>query len=73
LLQLDGKMYLIEEEWDTWRKKHEVENHSSDGTIGDDMGKDGRRTSPPTTSGDILPLIKDVQSHQDYHGASLQK
>jgi hypothetical protein len=32
LLQQDGKLYLTEEEWDMWRKKHEVVNHSSGDT-----------------------------------------
>jgi hypothetical protein len=27
-LQQDRKLYLTEEEWNTWRKKREAENHS---------------------------------------------
>jgi hypothetical protein len=38
-LQQDGKLYLTEEEWDMWRKKHEVENHSDSGARGGGAGK----------------------------------
>jgi hypothetical protein len=38
-LQQDGKLYLTEEEWDVWRKKHEVENHSGGGARSDRVGK----------------------------------
>jgi hypothetical protein len=39
LLQQDGKLYLIEEEWDAWRKKREVENHSGSGARSSGVGK----------------------------------
>jgi hypothetical protein len=38
-LQQDGKLYLTEEEWDVWRKKHEAENHSSSGARGGGASK----------------------------------
>jgi hypothetical protein len=38
-LQQDGKLYLTEEEWDTQRKKCEVENHSGSGARGGGVGK----------------------------------
>jgi hypothetical protein len=38
-LQQDGKLYLTEEEWDTRRKKREVENHSGSGARGGGAGK----------------------------------
>jgi hypothetical protein len=38
-LQQDGKLYLTEEEWDMWRKKCEVENHSGSGARGGGAGK----------------------------------
>jgi hypothetical protein len=38
-LQQDGKLYLTEEEWDTRRKKREVENHSDNGVRGGGTGK----------------------------------
>jgi hypothetical protein len=61
-LQQDGKLYLIEEEWDARRKKRGVENHSGSGARGGGAGKGhghgrgrllhqaGRRASPPATS-----------------------
>jgi hypothetical protein len=42
-LQQDGKMYLTEEEWDAWWKKHDAENHSSGGARGGGASKGGRR------------------------------
>jgi hypothetical protein len=39
MLQQDGKLYLTEEEWDAWRKKREVENHSGSGVRGGGTGK----------------------------------
>jgi hypothetical protein len=38
-LQQDGKLYLTKEEWDTWRKKREAENHSDSGARGGGAGK----------------------------------
>jgi hypothetical protein len=38
-LQQDDKLYLTKEEWDAWRKKRKVENHSGNVTRGDDTGK----------------------------------
>jgi hypothetical protein len=38
-LQQDGKLYVIEEEWDARRKKREAENHSDSGTRGGGAGK----------------------------------
>jgi ribosomal protein L15 len=38
-LQQVEKLYLTEEEWDTQRKKHEAENHSSSGARGSGAGK----------------------------------
>jgi hypothetical protein len=38
-LQQDGKLYLTEEEWDTWRKKLEAENHFGSDTRGGGTGK----------------------------------
>jgi hypothetical protein len=38
-LQQDGKLYLTEEEWDTRRKKREVENHSGNSARGNGAGK----------------------------------
>jgi hypothetical protein len=38
-LQQDGKLYLTEEEWDTRKKKREVENHSGSGVRGGGAGK----------------------------------
>jgi hypothetical protein len=61
-LQQDGKLYLIEEEWDARRKKRGVENHSGSGARGGGAGKGhghgcgrllhqvGRRASPPAMS-----------------------
>jgi hypothetical protein len=64
-LQQDKKLYLTEEEWDAWRKKHEVENHSDSSARGGGAGKGhdttgvavvvalhqaGHRASPPGTS-----------------------
>ena len=42
-LQQDGKLYLIEEEWDARRRKREMENHSGGGARGGGAGKGGRR------------------------------
>jgi hypothetical protein len=33
-LQQDGKLYLMEEEWDARRRKREAENHSGGGGAG---------------------------------------
>jgi hypothetical protein len=41
-LQQDEKLYLIEDEWDAQRKKHDVENHSVGGTRGGGTGKGHR-------------------------------
>jgi hypothetical protein len=58
-LQHDGKLYLTKEEWDTRRKKREVENHSDGGARGSGVtGVVGavallrvdHRTSPPVMS-----------------------
>jgi hypothetical protein len=38
-LQQDGKLYLIEEEWDARRKKREPENHSASGARGGGASK----------------------------------
>jgi Glu-tRNA(Gln) amidotransferase subunit E-like FAD-binding protein len=38
-LQQDGKLYLIEEEWDTQRKKRETEIHSGSGARGGGTGR----------------------------------
>jgi hypothetical protein len=38
-LQQDDKLYLTKEEWDAWRKKRKVENHSGNVTRGDDAGR----------------------------------
>jgi hypothetical protein len=38
-LQQDGKLYVIEEEWDARRKKREAENHSDSGARGGGTGK----------------------------------
>jgi hypothetical protein len=38
-LQQDGKVYLTKKEWDTRRKKREVESHSSSGARGGGAGK----------------------------------
>jgi hypothetical protein len=41
LLQQDGKLYFTEEEWDVWRKKREVEDHSGSGACkGGRQGRD---------------------------------
>jgi hypothetical protein len=64
-LQQDGKLYVIEEEWDARRKKREAENHSDSGARGGGTGKGrgaagvavtvalhhiDRRASPPAMS-----------------------
>jgi hypothetical protein len=38
-LQQDRKLYLTEEEWDAWRKKHQEENHSDFGARCSGTGK----------------------------------
>jgi hypothetical protein len=46
-LQQDKKLYLTEEEWDTWRKKHEAENNSDSGARGGGSSS-SRSSSKPT-------------------------
>jgi hypothetical protein len=56
LLQQDGKLYLIEEEWDAWRKKCEAENHSGSGARGGGAGKGcgrGRGRGGSSSSGSL--------------------
>jgi hypothetical protein len=52
LLQQDGKLYLTEEEWDAWRKKREVENHSGSGARSGGASKGrGRGRGSSSSSG----------------------
>jgi hypothetical protein len=65
LLKQDRKLYLTEEEWDSWRKKCKAENHFGSDARGGGAGKGhgrgrghgvaalhqaGHRASPPTMS-----------------------
>jgi hypothetical protein len=67
-LQQDGKLYLIEEEWDIRRKKREVENHSGSCTRGGGIGKGcghgrGRGRCDSSSSGSSSKPTDDEYQH----------
>jgi hypothetical protein len=59
-------LYLIEE-WDAWRKKREIENHSSGGARGDGTGK-GHGRSGSSSGGLSSKPIDDKCHHCDKMG-----
>jgi hypothetical protein len=57
-LQQDGRLYLIEEEWDVWRKKSKMENHFGSGPRGSGAGK-GRGCGGSSSSGSLNKCTND--------------
>jgi hypothetical protein len=61
-LQQDEKLYLTEEEWDAWRNKRKVGNHSGSGARGGGIGDDRGRGSSSSSGSSSKPTGDECRS-----------